>query len=72
VALRLYRRHRPECETGYSEDFRSGEWEECHHSDDPLRIFATQHGKDSPALREPFQYDIGRMVGVRVHNRPLD
>ncbi len=28
MALRLYRRHRNECEAGFAKDFKSGEFEE--------------------------------------------
>ncbi|MGA7342221.1 MAG: hypothetical protein WBX18_16555 [Terracidiphilus sp.] len=69
MALRLYSRHRKECEAGHPEDFKSGEFEEgrcgwkwggCQ-----IRAPATIRGKFKRQSTGQWEWDAARAIAAQ-------
>jgi len=66
MALRLYRRHRKECEAGHPEDFKSGEFEEGRRGwrrcGCPIHASGTIRGKLKRQSTGQWEWDAASVV----------
>jgi len=66
MALRLYRRHRKECEAGHPEDFKSGEFEEgprgWRRCGCPIHASGTIRGKFKRQSTGQWEWDAASVV----------
>ena len=73
MALRLYRRHRKECEAGHPEDFKSGEFEEGRRGwkrcGCPIHASGTIRGKFKRQSTGQWEWDAARAVATQWENR---
>ncbi|MGA9134440.1 MAG: hypothetical protein ACLP00_00270 [Terracidiphilus sp.] len=69
MALRLYRRHRKECEAGHPEDFKSGEFEEGRRGwkrcGCPIHASGTIRGKFKRQSTGQWEWDAARAVATQ-------
>jgi hypothetical protein len=75
MALRLYRRHRKECEAGHPEDFKRGEFEEGRRGwkrcGCPIHASGTIRGKFKRQSTGQWEWEAARAVATQWESKEM-